>query len=501
MVLRPVLAGRNLFTVGHSLLLFGGGLVLSAYLVLPMWVERAYTGLHAGFSMSHWPRPTWQHLLYWSNHRCVAFPLPEGQEHWYGGYLGISLVLLCLGAAVRLGRHPRTSPGMVPGISLALSLILVFGYDWPGLRSLDAVQALHAGRYLLFVSFFMSVVAGVAVVGTATDGTQRFGRKRPFTLAMLIVLADLGPTTFQQSYLPKERAIKLLPMPEEALDQRRQAAVGQLPNHRVYYSRIGAWTTLVVSQLVCRTGIPTVFGLYDEHPLTVPGFMRPLEKLMDPALIELKDPDRLADEFGPLGKLYDFAAGFGLLNVEPIWAYQTSKQLLVRLLYPYPTPVIVSAKAVSWHYPVEQFKNLGESETETAFRDLLKAMGVDATASTCRQVLLRAQTKPLDLGTSPEVEVLSHRVWNQRVELQVRTSDACFARLAYAYYPYLRVVVDGKIAQTLETADRFIALRLDRGEHLIVLEPFLSPMRRALLALDIVLLAAAGLVLIRRRRT
>jgi hypothetical protein len=229
--------------------------------------------------------------------------------------------------------------------------------------------------------------------------------------------------------------------------------------------------------------------------------MRPLEKLMDPALIELKDPDRLADEFGPLGKLYDFAAGFGLLNVEPIWAYQTSKQLLVRLLYPYPTPVIVSAKAVSWHYPVEQFKNLGESETETAFRDLLKAMGVDATASTCRQVLLRAQTKPLDLGTSPEVEVLSHRVWNQRVELQVRTSDACFARLAYAYYPYLRVVVDGKIAQTLETADRFIALRLDRGEHLIVLEPFLSPMRRALLALDIVLLAAAGLVLIRRRRT
>ena len=105
------------------------------------------------------------------------------------------------------------------------------------------------------------------------------------------------------------------------------------------------------------------------------------------------------------------------------------------------------------------------------------------------------------VDTSPEVEVLSHRVWNQRVELQVRTSDACFARLAYAYYPYLRVVVDGKIAQTLETADRFIALRLDRGEHLIVLEPFLSPMRRALLALDIVLLAAAGLVLIRRRRT
>ena len=48
----------------------------------------------------------------------------------------------------------KTWPAVCTG--LAVSFFLVFGYRWP-LGSLSVVQAFNAGRYLLFVVFFLSV--------------------------------------------------------------------------------------------------------------------------------------------------------------------------------------------------------------------------------------------------------------------------------------------------------------------------------------------------------
>ena len=119
---------------------------------------------------------------------------------------------------------------------------------------------------------------------------------------------------------------------------------------------------------------------------------------------------------------------------------------------------------------------------------------------TSKRILVRDMEGRENLGTSPEVAVLGHRVWNQRVELDVRVSQDSFARLAYAFYPYLRVRVDGEEVTPFQTAGRFIALRLDRGDHQIVLTPFLSPLRKGLLAMELVLMALVAGVWIRRRR-
>ena len=53
------------------------------------------------------------------------------------------------------------------------------------------------------------------------------------------------------------------------------------------------------------------------------------------------------------------------------------------------------------------------------------------------------------------------------------------------------MTVNDRPVTPLQTAGRFIALRLEAGEHRIVLEARLSPLRRTLLALDLCLLAAA----------
>ena len=66
---------------------------------------------------------------------------------------------------------------------------------------------------------------------------------------------------------------------------------------------------------------------------------------------------------------------------------------------------------------------------------------------------------------------------------------------------------DGQSSQSLRqcnadtpTAGGFIALPLERGEHRIVLTPYLSLLRRGLLALDLVLLGGAVLVILAERR-
>jgi hypothetical protein len=95
-----------------------------------------------------------------------------------------------------------------------------------------------------------------------------------------------------------------------------------------------------------------------------------------------------------------------------------------------------------------------------------------------------------------------HRVENQHVTIALETSAPCFARLAYAYYPYMDVLVNGVAVRPLQTVGGFIALELGQGPQRIELAPRLSPLRRALLWLNgLVLCAGAGLALREYRRT
>ena len=131
---------------------------------------------------------------------------------------------------------------------------------------------------------------------------------------------------------------------------------------------------------------------------------------------------------------------------------------------------------------------------------IIRTTKVDLRHRRCERILLMEDVGITDLGGSPAVEVLRHQVWPQRVELQLRVSSRCFARLAYAYYPQLRVTADGSEVAPWKTAGRFVALRLEQGTHEIVLEPHLSPLRKLLLLLDAVVLAGfAGGIWWRRR--
>ena len=118
----------------------------------------------------------------------------------------------------------------------------------------------------------------------------------------------------------------------------------------------------------------------------------------------------------------------------------------------------------------------------------------------CDRFLVRGLEGELDLGTEPTAQVLAHRVDHQQVEMRVTVSAKCHARLAYGYWPWLRVTVDGTPVQPLETAGRFMAIPLEAGEHDIVITARLSPLRKGLLLLAGICLAGALALVLRERR-
>ncbi len=516
------------FSIRHGLLLFGGGTLLGAYLTVPMYLERGLTGLHAGFYMSDFPAPTWRHLLLWSNYR---FRLFQAQDHWYGGYLGMSLVAIALWGLVRIVRSERVevrASGLPIGICLIGSLLLVFGYRWPVLKSLGVVQAMNASRYLLFVVFFVAVLVGLFAAARAA------GRKRPvgvFVAILVVVLADLGPTTFQQPYRSPGLASKIgpralqdlrrdpnawpvakpLPLQHHPVYRRFREELatyedGQLPSYRLFHTTHKIYYHFIIPWLALRTGLATPLDTFTQYPLSVPAFVRRFQDMLHLSLQRLEEGAGLNEMPG-----YDIIrAGFFLMNTRHLLYSDSERDQIFHEEFPEASPVVVSSKISGWPYPVRELdrararsgSDVDEREARrmqslalSNFVKLLRAMNVDVGNRTCTQILVMDGHVKEDLGTSPRVEVLAHRVWNQRVELVVRASAACFARLAYTAYPHQRITLNGRDLRPYTTAGRFVALKLGPGESRIVLEPTLSPLRFALLIVDVVLLLAAAVVL------
>ena len=97
--------------MGAGLLYMACALLFGAYMNLGMWVESAFTnmsnfefGLRGSVSPElGLPGPTWLHVLSWSNYRFWLFPVEE--RHWYGGYLGLSLISLMTVGCFGLSLH------------------------------------------------------------------------------------------------------------------------------------------------------------------------------------------------------------------------------------------------------------------------------------------------------------------------------------------------------------------------------------------------------------
>ena len=171
------------------------------------------------------------------------------------------------------------------------------------------------------------------------------------------------------------------------------------------------------------------------------------------------------------------------------------------------SPIIVSSRLVSYDpesaYRVEITGANPDSLSTRSISQVLWIIGKMGTRpqnNSCEHIFIRGQ-EGSDLGTEPTAQVLAHVVRHQQVQMKVAISEACYARLSYAYFSYLQITVDGTPVEPLETAGRFIALPLDAGEHDIVIQARLSPLRRGLIGFSaVMLLGALALVFVEQKR-
>jgi len=494
---------------GRGLAIACYGVVLGACLTLPMYLERAYTGLAGGVSLSSVADPGWQHLFIWSNFRIRLLALAEVDHHWYGGYLGLSLAVLALVAlkGVKTRAH-KAVIATVLGLALSLSLVLAYRTAW--VQALPLIEGLSAGRYLLFVSFFIALAAGWGVQSLAATPSRRY------LVILAIIALDLGTTTFQHPYISREAIPASYPQDLITKLAHQPQAEGLLPEYRIYATTEKIHPYVAIAWLFAQTGIPTFQALYVEAP-------RAQERLVAPwghfvaAIVDNSATAKELQAHRNYGLLYDGARlqnirhiiglngeGEDLQVVEFGWANHTPL-LVTSRLEPFPVDELSRlrkkgelAKMVAQYFP--------DREDQEDLLDMfpvlwmIKSMGVHPRENRCEVVYVRDLSAPRTLeGSVPQAEVLEHRVWNQRIRLRVRMGGDAFVRLAYAYYPFLRVVVDGRLVEALETAGGGIVIELSAGEHVIELVPYLSPWRKALWILDGVLLFFGGMLWWRER--
>ena len=504
---------RLIFRAGVLLLVLG--VAFSAYMNVGLWFEREHTDMHnfrfglKGTSeqvgMSSFPDPTWRHLLGWSNYRFWLIP-PES-FHWYGGYLGISLCVLALaGVGIALFRRNGLRYFTPSWVCLLLSVLVIFAYRLPPFNMLSLVQVSNSSRYLLFLTFFLALAAGIGTLMLLQHRPGQLSRNRCFTLLFLFLWIDLFPTTFLHAYQPSPDRSS-----GSGFEKIWEASIpfserGELPNYRAHwldkdYYNSGRSFRMAYPLFMSETPISEAFHPGDLR--TRSTFTNPLlqiSRYMAPYLAA--KPDRFNTNETEMVLL---RGGFYLLNTRFLTVSSNNKGGPLSL--DRNSPIIVSPRLASYDpeaaYNVEiAGANLDSLSVRAISRVfwIIGKMGIRPNNNSCERIFIRDR-EGSDLGTEPAVQVLAHVVRHQRVEMKVAISEACYARLSYAYFPYLHITVDGMPVEPLETAGRFIALPLDAGEHDIVIQARLSPLRRGLIGFSVVmLLVALGLVFMEQKR-
>jgi hypothetical protein len=482
---------RHLLQTG---LLLAVGLFVGGALVGPMWFDRQATGLAGGFSLPGVPDPTWQSLVVWSNHRFNLIPPDPQTYNWYGGYLGLSLLVLASLAVCRLRR--RRAAGAAFGC-LALALALALAYSSAVVQSLPGIHLLSGGRFLLFATLFLALAAA--------HGTQwllacrRRAWRRALATLLLLLAVDLGSTTFQQPYGPhgglgpeRLEASAYDPLVEaaEAFEAR-----GELPPNRVMLARGDLNFYLASGLTYARTRTPIPAGPHPGELVAVFDAVQPVERYLSWRAQQADAGAGLLDR--PARSWLRLLNVTDLLVVTP----QGNHNRLVSHPVEGATPVVAAAAVGSFDDFLAtrpDLQTLLDTTRSDRVRQIVRAlswaegMELDDAAPVARRIFARDPSQALQLGSTPQMHVDAHRVFHDRVELQVTLSAPAALRLAYGWWPHTQVLVNGDRADAFETADRFTALYLERGTHIVVLQPRLSTLRRLWLSLAAVVVFASA---------
>ena len=477
---------------------------VSAFFLIPFTVEQA----SHRFPITHLDLkvPDWLVLL--------GFRSRIGG--YAGNYLGVSVVILlvvALGAVILMRRFRFQIPAV---LGLAVSLFLTFGPALLKERQYLMTTGLPPERFLVFVIFFIALLApsGFGLVRNALSGRWirpgaifgvmavaimldclfvvcRFHRLNPGEF--LTVRNEIYPIVRSE---PHARLLDL-DIPESKVDDPRRT--NRFPTVGVIYGGLPTPLGLPYHQYAPRTMLhvyPWVdyvagdLGAANGQPISdnthkVLALLGASHVITLPALVNTSGNDS-----GPFAMLLkggmDWDDRFVEAEREPPLAFGRTYNGLV-LAANEVVPMAPDTLVADHSFIVAR-----------NWRRLVDTLQLDDTSHSLNFIPAIAGTSPASLPGLPALHIDSTRIRHPDVVTGFRVSADCFLRVAVSYYPELEVLLDGKPIPFFETADHFTYIRCPAGSHVLDIHARLGGLRMATLFLSLVCLPVVVVLILRR---
>jgi len=120
-----------------------------------------------------------------------------------------------------------------------------------------------------------------------------------------------------------------------------------------------------------------------------------------------------------------------------------------------------------------------------AVERLIAAMGIDLETRLARKIPVRdgPEASRCFPGPAGPVTLGEQELSANSLRFSVSAPSDCFLQISHSYYPYLRVLIDGRpCEEILRSALDFVVVPFPGGTHTVAIEAVLSPLRQASLA-------------------
>lgn len=387
----------------------------------------------------------------------------EWRGFGHGAYFGLSFAALALAGFAALALRKSFSPY---ALLLLFIVFVIWGQSVPGHRLIPLVHAMPSWRQLLFLCFFLAVMAGYGAAGLS-----RWDPRGAWTVILLtgLLIADLGRTTLVRAYLPEPFGA-------------RQAAYEALAGHRGRVIDLRDSADALWPAATPMAGLRTPFGGYpeDSTPLYYPQAAianragREIfreRRSFSPETLEgfrWMDADAVIVEAAALEGI---ALGEAIRREDHgtfaiLFLPDTRGGLRV---YPDGLPEIP---------PFEPIRDVA------AINALYRAYAMDTSAVDAVLASLPQE--------APEVTVSPYRETQTTVAFDLTAAGAATIVLPYAWYPTLRVAVDGTPVELQRSPLGYLALDVPAGMHRVEIRAGVSALRLASLTFSCFALLAVA---------